>query len=172
MGLSGLLPLRRRACCGLLWPLTIHRSRPGLNPRTLSPMASTITITLPRTTMRPYFSHRLNFSRAVFVISSITSATYSRGKSWTIIWVPKATLHEGAWGERRYSFYSFSTSALDWGERSTSRPGRALAPRERTPGTHCTGGWVGPTAGQRKNPLPLPGIEPRSSGRPARSQTL
>jgi hypothetical protein len=25
---------------------------------------------------------------------------------------------------------------------------------------------------QRKNPLPLPGIEPRSPGRPARSQTL
>jgi hypothetical protein len=36
---------------------------------------------------------------------------------------------------------------------------------------------VGPRAGldtedKRKNPLPLPGIEPRSSGRPARSQTL
>jgi hypothetical protein len=26
--------------------------------------------------------------------------------------------------------------------------------------------------GRRKNPLPLPGIEPRSPGRPARSQTL
>jgi hypothetical protein len=23
----------------------------------------------------------------------------------------------------------------------------ALYPRERTPGTHCTGGWVGPRAG-------------------------
>jgi hypothetical protein len=30
-------------------------------------------------------------------------------------------------GERRYSFYSFSTSALDGGELSASRPGRDLA---------------------------------------------
>jgi hypothetical protein len=30
-------------------------------------------------------------------------------------------------GERRYSSYSFSTSALDGGEWSGSRPGRALA---------------------------------------------
>jgi hypothetical protein len=57
-----------------------------------------------------------------------------------------------------------------------SRPGRAL-PRGKDPGTHCTGGWVGPRAGldteaTGKNPLPPPGIEPRSPGRPARSQTL
>jgi hypothetical protein len=37
------------------------------------------------------------------------------------------TRHEGAWGERRFSSYSFSTSALDWGEWSAS------CPRERTP---------------------------------------
>jgi hypothetical protein len=30
-------------------------------------------------------------------------------------------------GERRYNFYSFTTSALDEGEWSASRPGRALA---------------------------------------------
>jgi hypothetical protein len=45
-------------------------------------------------------------------------------------------------GERRYSSYSFSTPALDRGEWSASRPCRAF-----TPGTHCTGGWVGPRAG-------------------------
>jgi hypothetical protein len=50
-------------------------------------------------------------------------------------------------GERRYSSYSFLTSALDGGEWSASRPGRAITPGERTPGTHCTGGWVGPRAG-------------------------
>jgi hypothetical protein len=50
-------------------------------------------------------------------------------------------------GERRYRSYSYSTSALDGGEWSASRPGRALAPGERTHGTHCTGGWVGPRAG-------------------------
>jgi hypothetical protein len=37
-----------------------------------------------------------------------------------------ATRHGGAWGERKYSSYSFLTSALDRGEWSESRPGRAL----------------------------------------------
>jgi hypothetical protein len=45
-------------------------------------------------------------------------------------------------GERRYSSYSFTTSALDRGQWWALRPGRAF-----TPGTHCTGGWVGPRAG-------------------------
>jgi hypothetical protein len=39
-----------------------------------------------------------------------------------------ATRHGGAWGERRCSSYSFLTSALDGGEWSASRPGRALPP--------------------------------------------
>jgi hypothetical protein len=76
----------------------------------------------------------------------------------------------------QYSSYQFSTSALDGGEWSASRPGRALAPGE-DPRTHCTGGWMGPRAGldteaTRKILSPLPGMEPRSPGRPARSQTL
>jgi hypothetical protein len=50
-------------------------------------------------------------------------------------------------GGEEYSTYSFSTSALDGGEWSASRPGRAFTPGERTHGTHCTGGWVGPRAG-------------------------
>jgi hypothetical protein len=41
--------------------------------------------------------------------------------------------NEGAWVKRRYSSYSFPTSALEGGEWSGSRPGRALAP------------WKGPT---------------------------
>jgi hypothetical protein len=53
-----------------------------------------------------------------------------------------------ALGERGcISSYSFSTSALDEGEWSASRPGRAFTLGERTPGTHCTGGRVGPRAG-------------------------
>jgi hypothetical protein len=43
------------------------------------------------------------------------------------------TRHGGAWGERRYSSYSFTTSALGRGEWSASRPGRAFTPGERTP---------------------------------------
>jgi hypothetical protein len=50
-------------------------------------------------------------------------------------------------GERKYSSYSFPTSALDGGKWSASGPGSALPPGERTPGTHCTGDWVGPRAG-------------------------
>jgi hypothetical protein len=81
-----------------------------------------------------------------------------------------------AQGERRYSSYSFSTSALDGGEWSVSRPGRALPPgndaqyplyrRLGEPQRRC---------GHRleeKSSLPPPGIEPRSPGRPFRSQTL
>ena len=37
------------------------------------------------------------------------------------------------------------TTALEGGEWSAARPG-LLYPRKR-PGTHCTGGWVGPRAG-------------------------
>jgi hypothetical protein len=36
-------------------------------------------------------------------------------------------------GERKYSSYSFSTSALDGGERSASHPGRALPPVKGLP---------------------------------------
>jgi hypothetical protein len=46
----------------------------------------------------------------------------------------------------------------------------ALCPRERTPCTHCRGGWVGPSAGLDTE-FPLPGIETRSPSRPVRSQT-
>jgi hypothetical protein len=50
----------------------------------------------------------------------------------------------------------------------------ALTPREKTPGTHCTGGWVGPRAGlnaeaRRKILCSCRGSNP---DRPARSQTL
>jgi hypothetical protein len=44
----------------------------------------------------------------------------------------------------------------------------ALYPRGKNPGTHWTGGWVEAQSrsgrrGYKKNPLPLSGIEPRSS---------
>jgi hypothetical protein len=93
--------------------------------------------------------------------------------SCTSRWLLKAiptTHHGGAWGERRCGSYSFLTSALV----GVSWP---LTPRPRfTPGTHWTGGWVDPRgrSGHRleENPLPLPGIEPRSLRRPGCSQTL
>jgi hypothetical protein len=70
-------------------------------------------------------------------------------------------------GERRYSSYSFTTSTLYGGEWSASRPGRALPPGKGPPvpiGQET--GWAPePVWTQRieENPLPLPGIEPRSS---------
>jgi hypothetical protein len=45
------------------------------------------------------------------------------------------------WGVEVY-IHEFLTSALDGGEWSGSRPGR-FTPRERAPGTHWIGGWVG-----------------------------
>jgi hypothetical protein len=46
-----------------------------------------------------------------------------------------------------YSSYSFTTSALDWGEGGQCHARRRFTPGERTPGTHSTGGWVGSRAG-------------------------
>jgi hypothetical protein len=62
-----------------------------------------------------------------------------------------------------YSSIHSLTSALDGGEWLVSRPGRFTS-RERGPGTHWIGGWVGPTAGldagEEKNSQRLPGLEP------------
>jgi hypothetical protein len=87
------------------------------------------------------------------------------------------TRHEGAWGERKYSSNSFLTSALERGECSASRPGRALAPGKGPPVPIVQeSGWAPePVWTQRieeKILSPLPGMEPRSPGRLARSHTL
>jgi hypothetical protein len=57
-----------------------------------------------------------------------------------------------------YSSTNSLTSALDRGVWSASRPGH-FTPRERNPGTHWIGGWVGARAGldalsKRKFPAP------------------
>jgi hypothetical protein len=58
------------------------------------------------------------------------------------------------------------TSALDGGEWSASRPSRFI-PRERAPGTHWIGGWVGHRAVvdavvKRKFPSPRRESKPRT----------
>jgi hypothetical protein len=55
--------------------------------------------------------------------------------------------------------HAFLTSALDGGEWSASRPTCRFTPRERAPGTHWIGGWVGYRVGldtvlMRKFPSP------------------
>jgi hypothetical protein len=65
-----------------------------------------------------------------------------QGKVVPVLWAPR---HKGVLGEWRYSSTHSLTSALDGGEWSASRPGR-FTPRERAPGSHWIGGWVGPRA--------------------------
>jgi hypothetical protein len=48
MGPTALLPLQRKWCSGFLSPLKIHRPRSGSNPRTLGPVASTLTVECTR----------------------------------------------------------------------------------------------------------------------------
>jgi hypothetical protein len=63
-----------------------------------------------------------------------------------------ATRHGGTWGQRRYSSYSYLTSALDGGEWSASRPGRALPP--------VPTGWE---AGWAPEPVWMQRLEEKSS---------
>jgi hypothetical protein len=60
----------------------------------------------------------------------------------------------GVCGERRHSSYSFLTSALERGQWSASRPGRALHPGKGPP-VPTGPQWRSWRRGQRKNPLPL-----------------
>jgi hypothetical protein len=69
------------------------------------------------------------------------------------------------WGVRYSSTHSL-TSALDGGEWSASRHNR-FTPRERAPGTHWIGGWVGPrtvldAVMKRKIPSPRRESKPRT----------
>jgi hypothetical protein len=57
--------------------------------------------------------------------------------------------HFTAWRRRekeQYSSYSFVTSALD-GVSGQRHAQATFTPGERTAGTHCTGGWLGPRDG-------------------------
>jgi hypothetical protein len=65
-------------------------------------------------------------------------------------------------------------SAIVGGERAASSFGRRI-PRERDPGTHWIGGWMGPRTGlddeEKRKFFTLPGIKLRLLGRPACSQS-
>jgi hypothetical protein len=65
-------------------------------------------------------------------------------------------------GESTYSSYSFLTSALGGGEWSASRLGRKRTQYSLDRRLGEPQSWSG-QSGYWKNPLPLPGIEPRSS---------
>ena len=62
------------------------------------------------------------------------------------------------------------TTALEVGRGQSHIPA-ALYPRER-PGTHCTGGWVGPRASQDRCGKSRPPAGNQSPDRPSRSESL
>jgi hypothetical protein len=71
------------------------------------------------------------------------------------------------WGSGGIAPRIFFTSALDGGEWSASRTG-GFTPREKAPGTHSIGGWVGPrecmdALVKGKFPSPFGDSNPRSS---------
>jgi hypothetical protein len=76
--------------------------------------------------------------------------------------------------EADVQIHVFLTSVLVGVERSSSRPGH-FTPGEKAPGTHWIGSWVDPRAGldvEKREFLTLPGLEPRTLDRSARSQSL
>jgi hypothetical protein len=86
-------------------------------------------------------------------------------------------LHGGTWGGGGDIAPTHFRTQHYMGWVVSVTPRLRFTPGERTPCTHCTGGWVGRRAGldteaRGKILSPLPRIEPRSSGRPACTQTL
>jgi hypothetical protein len=80
-----------------------------------------------------------------------------------------------AYGGVNIWVHIFLTSALVGSEWSGSRPGRFI-PGERAPDSRWRGGWVDSRAGlddlEKRKFLTLPGLELRTLGRLARSQSL
>jgi hypothetical protein len=81
-----------------------------------------------------------------------------------------------AYGGVDVQIHIFLTLALAGGEWSVSGPCRFTPPGETAPCTHWIGHWVDPRAGlddvEKRKFLTLPGLELRSLGYPARSQSL
>jgi hypothetical protein len=75
----------------------------------------------------------------------ITPTLYYKSKFVPVLFFNWAPRHGGLMGEWRYSSTHSLTSTLDIDEWSASRPDR-FTPRERSPGTHWIGGWMGPRA--------------------------
>jgi hypothetical protein len=81
-------------------------------------------------------SERPEIARFNALPNSVTTSDCFLNNSNELVGLNKCLFsqrHEDAWGERRYSSYSFSTSELDGGEWSASRPGRALSPGKGPP---------------------------------------
>jgi hypothetical protein len=79
------------------------------------------------------------------LISEIMKIILGVGTSATNYVRKSMKVNEGVLGEWMYSSTHSLTSTLDEGEWSASRTGRFTS-RERAPGAHWIGGWVGPRA--------------------------
>jgi hypothetical protein len=113
-----------------------------------------------------------NFSRSKRP-RKLLHSIYWRNKVYMLSICKNNTHHRGAWGERRYSSYSFLTSALDGGEWSVPHPSHTLTPGKGPPVPTVQDPRVClDTEARGKILLPLPGIEPGSPSHPACSQTL
>jgi hypothetical protein len=80
-------------------------------------------------------------------------------------------------GEEELYLLLIHDLGIRWGWVVSVTPRPRFRPGERTPGTHCTGGWVSLRAGldtevRGKILCFCRGLNPRSPGRPVRSQTL
>jgi hypothetical protein len=119
--------------------LQLRRLVTGLSSRRpgLAPMSVHVVLVVDKGARRG-----LSLSSSVFPVSIVPSLFHMFYLFFLSHYMSRRRL-----GERKYSSYSFSTSGLDGGQWSASRPSRALALGERTPGNQCTGGWVVPRAG-------------------------
>jgi hypothetical protein len=80
MGPTALFLLQRKSCYGFLSPLKIHRPRPGINPRTLGPMASTITTRPPTVTPNMLKSSNRSLKRLTSGVWNTIVCHFDNGK--------------------------------------------------------------------------------------------
>jgi hypothetical protein len=99
---------------------------------------------VPAATLRDIVKARNDLAKSVhyvtqFTICNSVLSSAGKGKGHPI------TRHEGTEREYRCSYVLSLTSALGGG--GWSMPAPAALPPGTRPGTHCTGGWVGPRDG-------------------------
>jgi hypothetical protein len=109
MGPTALLPLQRKALCGFLLPLKNPLLRPGLNPRTWGPMASTLTITPLRQISSLY--SKLNHIWTLKLWNSPRSSPRH-----SVVWLRSNTK-----GQKTYGCYG--NSKQTWGRQTIAKRG-------------------------------------------------
>jgi hypothetical protein len=107
----------------------------------------------------------MNFRKHSASLISSIFVCYVKVKAKMSLCLTKHHAMKTHWGVEVY-LHAFLTSALHGGEWSASRAGR-FTPREKAPGTHWIGGWVGPRAVldavmKRKIPNPRRKSNPRT----------